>query len=80
MSPEVGGSGTSWVQDWGPHRGHIVDAAARCADYYGRVRRSLSGEIPSDPHYVAEKAQALAEAAEELSTRCREVERWLRNR
>jgi hypothetical protein len=40
----------------GPYRATIEDHPDTCADYLGRLRRSLTGEIAPDRHYFADKA------------------------
>lgn len=62
---------------WGPYHDHIGEGLAHCADYLGRLQRSLAGEIAPDRHYFTTKAQALRDASVGLLRRARDVERWL---
>ena len=62
---------------WGPYHDHIGEGLAHCADYLGRLQRSLAGEIAPDRHYFTTKAQALRDASTGLLRRARDVERWL---
>jgi len=62
---------------WGPYHDHIGEGLAHCADYLGRLQRSLAGEIAPDRHYFGDKARALRDASVGLLRRARDVERWL---
>ncbi len=62
---------------WGPFHDHIGEGLAHCADYLGRLQRSLVGEIAPDRHYFGAKARALRDASVGLLGRVRDVERWL---
>ncbi len=62
---------------WGPFHDHIGEGLAHCADYLGRLQRSLAGEIAPDRHYFTTKARALRDASVGLLGRARDVERWL---
>jgi hypothetical protein len=55
----------------------MVDRLASCADYLGRLTRSLAAEIASDRFYFASKAYELRDAVERLVDGCHNVERWL---
>ena len=68
---------TNTTGPWGPWHGHIGEGLAHCADYLGRLQRSLAGEIAPDRHYFGAKAAALRDAAVSLLGRARDVERWL---
>ena len=61
----------------GEHLPYIEDALERCADYVGRLQRSIEGEIAPDRHYFVEIASALKEWAAVLVARCEETERWI---
>jgi hypothetical protein len=63
---------------WGPYRNHIEDSTASCADYLGRIRKCLQGDVRPSRHYIADKAQALRDAADRLRQRCHDVEGWLK--
>jgi hypothetical protein len=63
--------------DWGPYRVRIEEQVAGCADYLGRIRRSLAGAIAGDRIYLAEKAQELMSSAKRLVRLSENVERWL---
>lgn len=62
---------------WGPFHDHIGEGLAHCADYLGRLQRSLAGQIAPDRHYFGAKARALRDASAGLLRRARDVERWL---
>lgn len=62
---------------WGEYQSYIRDALESCADYVGRLQRSLEGETAPDRHYFVEKASALKEWATILLARCEETERWI---
>ncbi len=68
---------TTTTGPWGPHHDHVEEGLAHCADYLGRLQRSLAGEIAPDRHYFTTKAAALRDAAVGLLGRARDVERWL---
>ena len=68
---------TSTTGPWGPYQDHIGEGLAHCADYLGRLQRSLAGEIAPDRHYFTTKSQALRDAAVGVLRRARDVERWL---
>jgi len=51
---------------WGEYRSAVTDGVATCADYLGRLERSLSGEAASDRAYFAARAISLHEAARDL--------------
>ncbi len=61
---------------YGEYREHIRDLFASCDDVLGQIRRALYGGRPSR-QYVAEKSQALRDAAATLLSGCHEVERCL---
>jgi hypothetical protein len=73
--------GTSDVTDtpdpWGPYRATIEDQFDTCADYLGRLRRSLAGEIAPDRHYFADKAHQLHTAARRMVRIAQDIDRWL---
>ena len=48
---------------WGPYRSTIEDDLATCADYLGRLQRSLAGEIAPDRHYFHDKVHQLQKRA-----------------
>lgn len=62
---------------WGPYRGSVVDGVVACADYLGRLERSLAGEIAPDRHYFGEKAVRLQEVTRRLARLTQDVETWL---
>jgi hypothetical protein len=62
---------------WGPYRPAVEDQMAACADYLGRLQRSLAGEIAPDRHYFNDKAYQLQELARALVRRGQDIERWL---
>jgi hypothetical protein len=62
---------------WGPYRPAVEDHVAACADYLGRLQRSLAGEIAPDRHYFNDKAYQLQEVARGLVRRGQDIERWL---
>lgn len=64
---------------WGPYRPTLEDQLATCADYLGRLQRSLAGEIAPDRHYFNDKAYQLHEVAGRLVRRGQDIERWLRS-
>ena len=68
---------TTTTGPWGPWHDHIGEGLAHCADYLGRLQRSLAGEIAPDRHYFGAKAVALRDAAVGLLGRARDAERWL---
>ena len=68
---------TTSTGPWGPWEDHIGQGLAHCADYLGRLQRSLAGEIAPDRHYFTTKAAALRDASVGLLSRARDVERWL---
>lgn len=80
-SPEgVGADIKSHVQagcGWREYQPYIANALECCADYVGRLLRSIEVEIAPDRHYFVEKASALREWATVLVTRCKETERWI---
>jgi hypothetical protein len=47
---------TDTPDPWGPYLAAIEGHLDTCADYLGRLRRSLAGEIAPDRHYFADKA------------------------
>jgi uncharacterized protein YukE len=63
---------------WGPYRAAIEDQLDCCADYLGRLRRSLAGEIAPDRHYFADKAHELHAAARRMVRIVQDIDRWLR--
>jgi hypothetical protein len=65
------------VDAWGPYRPAIEDHLASCADYLGRLQRSLAGEIAPDRHYFRSKAHQLEQVARSLVRRAQDIERWL---
>jgi hypothetical protein len=71
---DANGQGTD---PWGPYRPAIEDHVAACADYLGRLHRSLAGEIASDRHYFNDKAYQLQEVARALVRLGQDIERWL---
>ncbi len=62
---------------YGEYREHIRDLFASCDDVLAQIRRALYGGRPSR-RYVAEKAQALRDAAAGLLAGCHDVEGCLR--
>jgi len=62
---------------WGPYRSTVTDGVANCADYLGRLERSLGGEAAPDRVYFAARAVSLFEAARDLVRLVQEVEGWL---
>jgi hypothetical protein len=62
---------------WGPYRPAVEDHVAACADYLGRLQRSLAGEIAPDRQYFNDKAYQLQEVARGLVRRGQDIERWL---
>lgn len=62
---------------WGPYRETVEEHLAACADYLGRLRRSLDGEISTDRHYFADKAHQLHTSARRMVRTVQDVERWL---
>jgi hypothetical protein len=68
---------TTTTGPWGPYHDHIGEGLAHCADYLGRLQRSLAGEIAPDRHYFLTKAAALRDASVGVLRRARDVERWL---
>ena len=68
---------TTTTGPWGPYQDHIGEGLAHCADYLGRLQRSLAGQIAPDRHYFTTKAVALRDASVGLLRRARDVERWL---
>ncbi len=62
---------------YGEYREHIRDLFASCDDVLGQIRRALCGGRPSR-QYVAEKSQALRDAAAGLLRGCHDVEGCLR--
>jgi uncharacterized protein YukE len=62
---------------WGPYRATIEDHLDACADYLGRLRRSLAGEIAPDRHYFADKAHQLHTAARRMDRIVQDIDRWL---
>jgi hypothetical protein len=62
---------------WGPYRATIEDHLDCCADYLGRLRRSLAGEIAPDRHYFADKAHQLHNAALRMVRIVQDIDRWL---
>ena len=62
---------------WGPYREPIQELLEGCADYLGRLQRSLAGEIAPDRHYFNEKAALLQLTAVSLVRYGQDVERWL---
>jgi hypothetical protein len=65
------------VDTWGPYRAAIEDHLASCADYLGRLQRSLAGEIAPDRHYFRSKAHQLELVARSLVRRAQDIEGWL---
>lgn len=76
---EAGGAvlGTTPDEPWGPYRSAVEDRLEACADYVGRLRRSLAGEIAPDRRYFDEKALQLRDAAQSLVRFGQDVEGWL---
>jgi len=62
---------------WGPHRSAINAGLASCAEYLGRLERSLKGEAAPDRAYFAARTVSLFEAARDLVRLVQEVEGWL---
>ncbi|MGH9235562.1 MAG: hypothetical protein ACRD0R_19755 [Acidimicrobiales bacterium] len=62
---------------WGPYRATIDDHLDTCADYLGRLRRSLAGEIAPDRHYFADKAHQLHTAARRMVRIVQDIDCWL---
>jgi hypothetical protein len=68
---------TDTPDPWGPYRPTIEDHLDACADYLGRLRRSLAGEIAPDRHYFADKAHELHSAARRMLRVVQDIDRWL---
>jgi hypothetical protein len=68
---------TDTPDPWGPYRAAIEDHLDTCADYLGRLRRSLAGEIAPDRHYFADKAHQLHAAARRMVRIVQDIDRWL---
>ncbi len=69
---------TGEVEDpWGQYRSTVTDCVANCADYLGRLERSLGGEAAPDRAYFAARAVSLFEAVRDLVRLVEEVEGWL---
>jgi hypothetical protein len=68
---------TDTPDPWGPYRATIEDHLDTCADYLGRLRRSLVGEIAPDRHYFADKAHQLHTAARRMVRIVQDIDRWL---
>ena len=68
---------TNTADPWGPYRATIEDHLDTCADYLGRLRRSLAGEIAPDRHYFADKAHQLHTAARRMVRIVQDIDRWL---
>ena len=62
---------------WGPYQATIQDHLDSCADYLGRLRRSLAGEIAPDRNYFADKAHQLHNAARRMVRIVQDIDRWL---
>ena len=62
---------------WGPHREAVVDGVVSCADYLGRLERSLVGEAATDRHYFAMRAGDLYQSARDLVRLVEETEHAL---
>ncbi len=62
---------------WGPHRAAVTDRLGTCADFLGRLQRSLTGEAAPDRHYFSTRAHDLYEAARDLVRLTEAVEHWL---
>lgn len=63
---------------WGPHRSAIVERVASCANYLGRLQRSLAHEAALDHHYFSSLcAHDLYESARDLVRLIEEVEHLL---
>jgi hypothetical protein len=65
------------IDAWGPWRPMMVERLANCADYLGRLSRSLASEIAPDRLYFTAKSYALRDAVEQLVDGCHRVEHWL---
>jgi hypothetical protein len=65
------------VDAWGAYRPAIEDHLAACADYLGRLERSLTGEIAPDRHYFSDKAHQLHQSARRLERLVQDTDRWL---
>ena len=63
---------------WGVYRPGIESHLAACADYLGRLERSVAGEIAPDRRYYHDKAHELHEAVRVLVRRGQDIERWMR--
>jgi hypothetical protein len=61
----------------GPYRAPIEDHLDTCADYMGRLRRSLTGGIAPNRDYFADKAHQLHTAARRMVRIVQDVDRWL---
>jgi hypothetical protein len=68
---------TDTPDPWGPYRATIGEHIDTCADYLGRLRRSLAGEIASDRHYFSDKAHQLHTAACRMDRMVQDIDRWL---
>lgn len=71
------GGGVDGNNQWGPYRQTIVEGVVSCADFLGRLERSLTGEAATDRRYFSEKALRLQETSRWLARLVRDVEVWL---
>lgn len=62
---------------WHPYRSTVEDHLGTCADYLGRLRRSLAGEIAPDRHYFADKAHQLHAATQRMVRLVQDIDSWL---
>lgn len=62
---------------WGAYRSAVTDGVANCADFLGRLERSLGGGAAPDRAYFAARAVSLFDAARDLVRLVQEVEGWL---
>lgn len=62
---------------WGQYHSAVVERVRSCADYLGRLERSLSGEAAPDRYYFSVRAHDLYEAARDLDRLTQEIEHWM---
>lgn len=62
---------------WGPHRAAVTCRLETCADYLGRLQRSLTGQAAPDRLYFSTRAHDLFEAARDLVRLTEDIEHWL---
>jgi hypothetical protein len=62
---------------WGPWLPMMVDRLATCADYLGRLSRSLASQTAPDRLHFTSKAYAFRDAVDKLVDACHLVDQWL---